>query len=512
MYSYEDRIRAVELFIKLGMRVRPTIRQLGYPTKNSLKGWYREYQQRQDLPKGYAGREPKFSQEQKAAALEHYLAHDRCIAATMRALGYPGRGTLTKWIREAIPEARQAIVGRVGPRRYPESLKQTGVMELCTRQESAQAVADKLGVCRPTLYNWKNQLLGREAPASMKHTHRSPQQRERDELELQVAVLRREVRQLRLEQDLLNKANELLKKGLGVNLQFLSNREKTLLIDALREHYGLPELLAQVGLARSSYFYHRARAVVGDKYLQVRQSITEIFESNHRCYGYRRLQASLARQQGPISEKVVQRLMKQAHLVVPKPKKRRYASYLGEISPAPENIINRDFQASAPNEKWLTDITEFQIPAGKVYLSPIIDCFDGMVVSWTIGTSPDAELVNTMLDAAIETVAETPDRPVVHSDRGGHYRWPGWLSRMSDANLTRSMSRKACSPDNAACEGFFGRLKNELFYPRDWKGTTIEQFIELVDSYIRWYNEKRIKISLGSLSPIEYRVSLGLAT
>lgn len=114
-------------------------------------------------------------------------------------------------------------------------------------------------------------------------------------------------------------------------------------------------------------------------------------------------------------------------------------------------------------------------------------------------------------DAAIETVTETSDRPVVHSDRGGHYRWPGWLSRMSDANLTRSMSRKACSPDNAACEGFFGRLKNELFYPRDWNGTTIDQFIEAVDSYIRWYNEKRIKISLGSLSPIEYRASLGLA-
>jgi transposase-like protein len=215
MYSYEDRIRAVELFIKLGMRVRPTIRQLGYPTKNSLKGWYREYQQRQDLPKSYAEREPKFSQAQKAAALEHYLAHDRCIAATMRALGYPGRGTLTKWIRDAIPEARKAIVGSVGQRRYPESLKQTGVVKLCTRQESAQAVADKLGVCRPTLYNWKNQLLGREAPASMKHTHRSPQQRERDELELQVATLRREVRQLRLEQELLNKANELLKKWPG---------------------------------------------------------------------------------------------------------------------------------------------------------------------------------------------------------------------------------------------------------------------------------------------------------
>ena len=511
MYSYEDRIRAVELYIKLGKRTSPTIRQLGYPTKNSLKGWYREYQQRQDLPKGYAGREPKFSQPQKAAALEHYLTHDRCIAGTMRALGYPGRGTLTNWIREAFPEARMAVVGSVGQRRYPESLKQAGVMELCTRQESAQAVADRLGVCRPTLYNWKNQLLGREAPASMKHTDRSPQAQEREELERQVEILRHEVRQLRLEQDLLNKANELLKKGLGVDLQLLSNREKTLLIDALREHYGLPELLAQLGLARSSYFYHRARAAIGDKYVKVRQSITEIFESNHRCYGYRRLHASLAREQCPISEKVVQRLMKQESLVVAKPKRRRYASYLGEISPAPENIINRDFQAAAPNEKWLTDITEFQIPAGKVYLSPIIDCFDGMVVSWTIGTSPDAELVNTMLDAAIETVAETNDRPVVHSDRGGHYRWPGWLSRMSEANLTRSMSRKACSPDNAACEGFFGRLKNELFYPRDWKSVTIEQFIGVVDDYIRWYNEKRIKISLGALSPIESRVSLGLA-
>ena len=511
MYSYDERIRAVELYIELGKRVRPTIRQLGYPTKNALKGWYLEYQQGHDLPVGYIRRKPKFSQSQKAAAIEHYLTHDRCISATMRALGYPGRGTLTKWVREALPEARRAVVGSVGQRRYPETLKQAGVMELCTRQESAQAVADKLGVCRPTLYNWKNQLLGREAPASMKHTNQSPQVQERDELERQVEALRREVMHLRLEQELLNKANELLKKGLGVDLQLLSNREKTLLIDALREHYGLPELLGQLGLARSSYFYHRARAAVGDKYLEVRQSITEIFESNHRCYGYRRLQASLTRQDVAISEKVVQRLMKQESLIVAKPKRRRYASYLGEISPAPDNIINRDFHAVAPNEKWLTDITEFQIPAGKVYLSPIIDCFDGMVVSWTIGTSPDAELVNTMLDAAIETVTEISERPVVHSDRGAHYRWPGWLSRMSEANLTRSMSRKACSPDNAACEGFFGRLKNELFYPRDWKSFTIEQFIDVVDHYIRWYNEKRIKLSLGSLSPVEYRVSLGLA-
>jgi transposase InsO family protein len=202
--------------------------------------------------------------------------------------------------------------------------------------------------------------------------------------------------------------------------------------------------------------------------------------------------------------------MKQESLIAGTPKRRRYGSYLGEISPAPDNLVNRDFRAAAPNKKWLTDITEFQIPAGKVYLSPMIDCFDGMVVSWSIGTRPDAQLVNSMLDAAVETVASSGERPVLHSDRGAHYRWPGWLSRIADARLVRSMSRKACCPDNAACEGFFGRLKTELFYSRNWQASTIEQFIQTLDSYIRWYNEKRIKISLGSLSPVEYRRSLGI--
>lgn len=113
--------------------------------------------------------------------------------------------------------------------------------------------------------------------------------------------------------------------------------------------------------------------------------------------------------------------MAEEQLVVKAHKRRRYSSYYGEVSPAPENLINRDFQADAPNQKWLTDITEFQIPSGKIYLSPMIDCFDGLAVSWTIGTRPDAELVNAMLDEAIETLSES-QRPMVHSDRGAHYR------------------------------------------------------------------------------------------
>ena len=510
MYSYEERIRAVRLYLRLGKRAAPTVRQLGYPNVKALKVWYQEYELSSDLKLGRTCTWQRYSDEQKQTAVDHYLAHGRCLAFTVKALGYPCSETLNVWIEELHPGIRDQVVGKAAGVPHSPEIKQAAVIELCTRQVSAQAIAQKLAVSRPTLYNWKNQLLGRETPSSMKCQNDSSLDSEQTELQQQVKSLQQDIRQLRLEHDLLKKANELLKKGLGVDLPLLSNQEKTRLVDALRDTYALPELFAELDLARSSYFYHRARLLIADKYADARLAITDVFERNHRCYGYRRLRAALGRHKFNLSEKVVRRLMKQECLVVAAKKRRKYGSYLGEISPAPSNLINRDFQAAAPNEKWLTDITEFHIPAGKVYLSPMIDCFDGLVVSWTIGTRPDAALVNTMLDTAIETLANSDDRPVVHSDRGAHYRWPGWLSRMHNAKLIRSMSRKGCSPDNAACEGFFGRLKTELFYPRTWQATTIEQFIQVVDSYIRWYNDKRIKISLGSLSPLEYRDSLGI--
>ncbi|MEC5218109.1 putative transposase [Actimicrobium sp. GrIS 1.19] len=511
MYSYEDRIRAVELYISFGKRAAATVLQLGYPNVKALKTWYREYEQTRDLKVGRVATWQRYSDEQKQAAVDHYLEHGRCLAGTVKALGYPCTETLIVWIEEHHPEMRHQVLGHAAVVPRSPELKEAAVIALCTRQVSAQAIAQKLAVSRPTLYNWKNQLLGRETSSSMKRQNDSSIDSEQTELQRQLESLRRDIRQLQLERDLLKKANELLKKGLGVDLPLLTNREKTILVDALKQTYVLSELLIELGLARSSYFYHRACLRRPDKYATERLAIKDVYDCNHRCYGYRRMRAALGKQQVYISEKVVQRLMKQECLVVTATRRRRYGSYLGEISPAPENLINRDFQAAIPNAKWLTDITEFQIPAGKVYLSPIIDCFDGLVVSWTIGTRPDADLVNTMLDAAIETVARGGDRPIVHSDRGAHYRWPGWLSRMNNAKLTRSMSRKGCSPDNSACEGFFGRLKTELFYPRNRKAITVEQFIQIINSYIHWYNEKRIKISLGSLSPREYRESLGIA-
>lgn len=439
------------------------------------------------------------------------MNHCQCFSNTIKALGYPGRATLTKWVRERYPETRRTIISRLGRPASTLESKRAAVYKLCTREDSAQAIAQRLDVDRATLYIWENQLLDRGGSTSMNRDKQPPADADRAELERQVETLQRNIRNLQLEHDLLKKAIEILKEDLGVNLRFLGNREKTALVDALRDEYTLPELLDRVDLARSSYFYHRSRMGIIDKYANVRRTIADIFESNHQSYGYRRIRASLNRQRVFVSEKVVQRLMKQEHLQVAKLKRSGYCSYVGEITPAPENVIHRDFHAAAPNEKWLTDISQFQIPAGKVYLSPMIDCFDGMVVSWSIGTRPDADLVNDMLDAAVETMTEG-ERPIVHSDRGGHYRWPGRIARIEKANLIRSMSRKACSPDNAACEGFFGRLETEMFYRRDWSATTVEQFIQSLNAYIRCYSEKRIKQSLGYLSPIEYRVCLGLTS
>ena len=179
-----------------------------------------------------------------------------------------------------------------------------------------------------------------------------------------------------------------------------------------------------------------------------------------------------------------------------------------DISSDEINQLKAQIQA---NEKWLTDITEFAIPAGKVYLSPIVDCFDGLLVNWNISTSPDALLVNSMLDDAAKLLS-VGEKPIIHSDRGVHYRWPGWIDRMEKNGFIRSMSKKGCSPDNSACEGVFGRIKNEMFYNADWSGVNISEFIGILNDYLYWYNEKRIKKLLGYLSPIEYRHRLGLVT
>jgi len=518
MYSYEDRLRAVKLYIQYDLSAASVIQELGYPDRHSLVAWYKEYVAHGDLHKE-SSRSSKFSSEQRKVAIQYYLDHGKSKSRTIKALGYPSRALLTEWLKQALPE-------EVHPCSKGESLihlskeqKEQVAIELCTRYGSAQEIADKYHVSRYSVYNWAWDLLGKgnvspmpkkkpDTTAVTQETVDSLKQ-EIEQLHTEAENLKRQVYRLQLEKDVLEKAAEVLKKTEGVSLEKLTNREKAIVIGALRSKYKLQELLDVFHMAKSSYCYQQAVLDGPDKSADLRVKIRTVFDESSSRYGYRRIHSSLKNEKLTVSEKVVRRIMQEEKLIVPNVKRKKYSSYKGEITPAVPNVIERDFHAGQPNMKWLTDITEFHVPAGKIYLSPIIDCFDGLPVSWTIGTSPDAELVNTMLDNAIGTLKDG-EHPIIHSDRGAHYRWPGWIERMENAGLTRSMSKKGCSPDNSACEGFFGRLKNEMFYGRSWKDVTIEEFIAILDEYIHWYSEKRIKLSLGGMSPLQYRRSLGL--
>lgn len=378
---------------------------------------------------------------------------------------------------------------------------------MCTRSFPAKSIANDFGVTRQALYLWKNKLLGKGATKPVKPMTNNTS--EVKQLKEEKECLQREVYKLRLEKEILEQASDLIKKDPGINPIILTNKEKTQVIDALCSKYSIVELLRLLDLSKSSYYYHKKQLMAPDKYSQERSLIVELFHGNKGRYGYRRIYCSLKLLGITLSEKVVRRIMAEENLKVKSPRLRKYNSYAGEITPAVPNLLKRDFKADHPNKKWLTDITEFHIPSGKVYLFQMIDCFDGAVISWTISTKPNADMVNSMLENAIATL-NPEDSPIVHSDRGAHYRWPGWIQRMKDARLIRSMSKKGYSTDNSACEGFFGRLKNEFFYGCDWKSTSIDQFITDLDDYILWYNQKRIKCSLGGLSPLDYRKQLGI--
>ena len=513
MYSLEERQIAVNTYYELGKNAKATVRRLGYPDESNLSRWVKEYERNHCLHE-YRIRYSKYTDSEKQKALDYYYTHGQNGLQTVKDLGYPSRSLLAMWVEENHREDEKDCKKRKIHVRCNEEQREQAVLDSCNGT-TLKAIAEMYGVSSAAVIQWRKKYLGKARKkkmpdSSLQETKDVVQlQKEKLALEAEVKALRKEHYRLQLENDALKEATRLLKKAQGIDLKKIRNREKAIVIDALRARYPLKDLLVLFSMAKSSYFYQEVAINAPDKHGELREKLREIFAESKERYGYRRLHAVLRTNGYTISEKIVRRIMHEEDMKVYQRRRRGYSSYKGEISPEVENVINRDFHAEKPNEKWLTDITEFSIPAGKIYLSPLIDCFDGMPVSWTIGTSPDAELVNTMLDKGIQSLSEN-EKPLVHSDRGCHYRWPGWIERMEKAGLTRSMSKKGCSPDNSACEGFFGRMKNEMFYGFSWQDISVDQFIDDVDEYMHWYAEKRVKVSLGGLSPLEYRRKLGL--
>ena len=468
-----------------------------------------------------------YTKEQIKTALKEFERLGS-VQATITLLGYPSSSSLYKWYERKLANKKNyhgspqkpynvehRYINSAEHPRYPDTnLKLEAIKRCFSLGENVEYVSREIRYSRMSIYKWYRQYkkYGVSGPMSSK------KQIKRENIDFNaesapaqdIAELQEQIKQLQMEVDVLKEALNLLKKDPGINITELKNREKAVVIDAVKDKYSLPQLLKLLQISKSSFYYQKKAMKKPDKYYELRINIIQFFKENRNCYGYRLIHSELKKTGIAVSEKIVRHIMKAEKLTVPEKRMKKYNSYKGEITPEVANLLNRDFYADQPNIKWLTGITEFAIPAGKVYLSPVIDCFDGMIVSWNVGTAPDSLLVNKMLEVAISAISPS-EHPIVHTDRGSHYRWPGWIDQMNTAGLTRSMSKKGCSPDNAACEGFFGRLKNEMFYGRSWIDVSINSFIDEINNYIIWYNTKRIKQSLGYMSPVEYRHSLGLA-
>ncbi len=516
-YSKKEKERAIQLYKKLG-NITKTVRRLGYPSRHMLYDWIDEYESTGTFTdkRCKRGATPTYTQEEIDRAITFYYSYGKGLKSAANVLGYPSAGTLGRWVKSAQnPQSRDGLQNKKMLQYTSESVVKAAA-EFCSGEASLAKASEKHKLSRQQVKNASAILLGKECDSGVRSDNNRNNDpdiqsliQEKDSLIQERDELLRQIHYLQMERDALEIAGNLLKKVGGINLKEISNREKTIVIDALRSKYRLKELLPLFHISKSSYCYQRSALRAPGKDAKFTETVKTIFTDNHEEYGYRRIHAVLKKQGTCLSEKRVRRIMREEKLAVHRKKSAKFNSYKGELTPAVPNIINRNFHADKPNEKWLTDITEFSIPAGKVYLSPIIDCFDGMPVSWRIGTSPNAELANSMLDEAAKTL-QNNEHPIVHSDRGSHYRWPGWIDRMEQYGLTRSMSKKGCSPDNSACEGFFGILKNAMFYGRDWKDVSVKEFIVGLDDYLHWFREKRIKKKLGYKSPIDYRASLGI--
>ena len=344
---------------------------------------------------------------------------------------------------------------------------------------------------------------------------RAPEPREApSELE----ELRARCEELELRNAVLEGTIDILKKDPGADLSALTAAERAALADRLRGRFGLRAALAALSLPRSTFYDRLAAASAPDPYAALRPLVRAAFEASGGAYGYRRVRAELARGAGApqrargaagldparpvaVSEKVVRRIMAEEGLRARAPRAARYSSYAGE-----------EGRAAAPN---LLLVDAGRDPARLLGRRPrrgpghrhhrvqaARRPAEGVPLA---GRRPVRRRRRRLLGGHLAVQGargrDARRRPWPPpgaasrstATRGWHYRTPDWVRACGEAGVERSMSRKGHSPDNAACEGFFGRLKVEFFHGRDWRGVSAERFAAELAEWIRWYREGRLK-------------------
>lgn len=269
----------------------------------------------------------------------------------------------------------------------------------------------------------------------------------------------------------------------------------------LRHEFKLSLLLEIAELPRSTYYYYIKHMKDEDKYSEIRKQITDIFHENKGRYGYRRITMEMHNRGYVINHKTVLRLMNEEKIKC-MVRIKKYRSYKGEVGKVAPNLLERDFSTSAPNEKWVTDVTEFSLFGRKLYLSPILDLHSSYLVSYTISEHPALSLVLNMARQALSVLSRGAE-PILHSDQGWQYQHKQYQKLLKDHGIKQSMSRKGNCLDNAVIENFFGLVKSELLYMKEFD--SMDQFKDELIEYLDYYNNRRIKAKLKGLPPAVHR-------
>jgi putative transposase len=270
----------------------------------------------------------------------------------------------------------------------------------------------------------------------------------------------------------------------------------------------LRKLLITAKLPRSNYYYHLGHLCEPEKHGNEQEAIKQICVENKGRYGYRRVTLELHHRGFHTNHKLVMKLMKQAHLTCML-REKKYHSYRGKVGKIAPNLLKRDFKAMRPNSKWTTDITEFKLLGQKLYLSPIMDLFNSEIVSFTLSSSPSFHPVTEMLKGAFQKIPDNT-KLTLHSDQGWQYQMRSYQKMLKDKGVRQSMSRKGNCYDNSVMENFFGILKTEFYHHRRF--SSVEQFSKELSEYIDYYNNRRIKVKLKGLSPVQFRTQSFIPT
>jgi len=253
-------------------------------------------------------------------------------------------------------------------------------------------------------------------------------------------------------------------------------------------------------MAKSSFYYY-AKQDTSDKYEEVKKKIERIYHKHKGRLGYRRITILLRREDIVINHKTVLRLMGSLKLksVI---RRKKYRSYKGEQGKIAPNVLDRSFKAKRPNQKWTTDVTEFNVLGKKLYLSPVLDLYNQEIISYELSERPDFKSVTNMLEKALKKTGNRKSL-ILHSDQGWQYQMKQYQTILKQNGIQQSMSRKGNCLDNAVMENFFGTLKSELFYLNKYESIT--HLKKDINKYIKYYNNDRIKLNLNGMSPVQYR-------